>query len=149
EDATEKPQPAPETPKEAREALRATIERFEEKPAPSIAPLERSIMQEREKEYLNAYRELERKRTVWGRLSKGKELGAEMARVEALKREYDEARVSYGNALTASAEKRLSEKGGDSLRADAVLDRYNRIVRFREVMKPAVERKLAARKEAL
>lgn len=109
------------TPKEHREAQRTLVRRIEDAPKQSEAPQEREAMKVAEKAYLTAYKEFERKRGVWNRLRHGKELADEEQKVAALKRQYDEARVSYANALTrqvqnavgtrsAAAEERMERK---------------------------------------
>lgn len=162
-----------ETPKEKREALRTalsdviqlpdrTAESLEQPkrsihdaPKRSVAEAERTDVALKEAAYLTAYKELEQKRTLWNRLTKGKDLTEESEKVASLKTAYDEARVSYANALTKSAEERLAENGLNGnldqkgVTSQAVIERYNRLVRFNEVVKPAAEKKLQARQEAL
>lgn len=138
-----------ETPRENRDALRDAVAQFEDVSSQSSAEAERSAVQAAESAYLTAYKQLEQKRTIWNRLSKGKDLEEEADKVDALKRVYDEKRVSYAEALTRSAKERLEAKGASALRTDAVVERYNRIVRFNEVVKPAAEKRIAARREAL
>lgn len=156
------------TPKEKREALAAVIAPEEDRilevqerlrnlskidgdapKKPVVAEAERADVQAKETEYLNAYKDLERKSGFLNKILKGKELRDESERVAALKRAYDEARVAYGNALTSSAAERLGEKGSAALRSERVLERYNRLVRFNEVVKPAAEKRIQARLEAL
>jgi len=134
-----------ETPREARAALADVVAQFEDVSAQSRVEAERTAVLEAETAYLTAYKQFEQKKTIWNRLAKGKDLKEESEKVEALKRVYDEKRVVYAEALTGSAKERLV----DTKRADEKLERYNRLVRFREVVKPAAEKRLAARKEAL
>lgn len=136
-----------DTPREARGALEAVVSQFEDVSAKSSAEAERMAVRDAEDAYLIAFKQLEQKKTVWNRLAKGKDLKEESENVEALKRSYDEKRVAYAAALTESAKQRLA--GKDRERADQVLERYNRIVRFKEVVKPAAEKRIAARREAL
>lgn len=142
-----------ETPREAREALEDVVGQFEDTSAQSRAEAERAAVLEAESAYLGAYKQLEEKKTIWNRLAKGKNLKEESEKVQALKRVYDEKRVVYAEALTEFARQRLEDVDNkedlDVEKVDRTIERYNRIVRFREVVKPAAEKRLAARKEAL
>ncbi len=69
--------------------------------------IERSDMELKEQAYLAAYKELEQKRTIWNRLSKGKELKVDEEKVEALKNDFNQARITYAAAI----EKGIREPG--------------------------------------
>lgn len=96
------------TPKEGHDALRDAVSKFDQVPQKPVAEAERADVLSKETAYLAAFKELEQKRTIWNRLVMGKELKEESGRVNALKREYDEARVVYANALTGIAKERVS-----------------------------------------
>lgn len=184
-----------ETRRELKEALREVVlpaidlaegpRSIEDAPKESSAALERATVQAKETAYLNAFRELEAKRTVWNRLMKGKDLNVESAKVEELKREYDEARVVYANALARHVEERVEDRdahfeertrakyeklkasgllarkeSGEELgfaefldrarnRSEGAEDRISSYLRFREVIRPAAQEKIKARREAL
>lgn len=70
-------------------------------PKESAAPDERARMQEAETKYLTAYRELEQKRTLLKRLLRDKNFTEETEKVDALKREYDDARIAYAKKINA------------------------------------------------
>lgn len=159
-----------ETPKEKREALRTALsdviqlpdrsaesleqpkKSIHDTPEQSVAEAERADVAQKEAAYLTAYKELEQKRTLWNRLMKGKDLTEESEKVAALKTAYDEARVTYATALTRSAEERIAERGLDKVvdkKGVSLAERYNRLKHFTEVIRPAAEKKLQARQEAL
>ena len=58
-----------------------------------------------------------------------------------------EAEVAYGAGLDAALKRRLQGKQYDEGKSEAVMKRYNRMVRLREIVKPAVEAENAARLE--
>ena len=58
-----------------------------------------------------------------------------------------EAEVAFGAGLDAALKRRLQGKQYDEEKSEAVMKRYNRMVRLREIVKPAVEAENAARLE--
>jgi|GEM_PF-4013965 len=109
----------------------------------------RDAVQTNEALYLTALKKFERKNTLWNKVTSGAALREEEQKLKALKNAYDESRVTYANALTTSADSRLKSKEYSPQKSAAVLERYNKIVRFNEVIKPAIEKKRQARVEAL
>jgi hypothetical protein len=126
------------------------------------APAERAVLTEAEGEYLTAYKEFHKNKKFWN-------IG-EPQDLKALEKTYNEARLEYADALDARLGGRMLEKYTrrnvtlmvtaedgtliqnpllDPDRAEKVRSRYNRLVRFNEVIKPAAEKKLDARTEAL
>lgn len=131
---------APGTEKKAgNERIQETIDR--------VQP-QREAMIAAQTAYLERYKDFYRQ--------KGAEKGGEPEELKQLKSAYDESRALYGNALSQSAVERLKDRGvrvreGESME-DAVrrtVDRYNRLVRFNEVVKPASRAMNEARVEAL
>lgn len=122
-----------------------------------VAPEERQALSLAEAEYLSAYREFHRNKKVWNI--------AEPKNVKALEVEYTKARLAYAHALDNSLEDRFKEKlarrgingsleretptGFKNDRLEKTRERYNRLVRFNEVIKPAAEKKTQARIDAL
>lgn len=125
------------------------------------APAERAVLTEAENEYLAAYTKFHANKKFWN---------SEPKALKALEKTYNEARLGYADALDVRLGGRMLEKYTkrnvplmvpaedgtliqnpllDPARADRVRERYNRLIRFNEVIKPAAEKKLAARTEAL
>lgn len=103
---------------------------------------EKKAYEETESRYLEAYKEHMRNRRF---------LKKEPVELLELKTKYNLARLEYAKALENSASTRIQERYQDNSpeKGQLVMERYNRIVRYREVIGPAAEKKLAARFEAL
>lgn len=134
-----------------------------------VAPAEREEMTKAEQEYLTAFKEFQSNKKVWQII--------EPKALRELEQKYNETRVAYAKALDTSVTKRLEDKlhgdgpkmmnvlnkrfdpeaifskrarpGSEEVYMDKVRERYNRRFRFNEVIKPAVEKKLEAKMEAL
>lgn len=105
---------------------------------------ERAGMKEAEDAYFAAYKE--------HYAQKGAKESNEPEELMELKRAYDEKRIAYGSALTESARERLMSKHGSEMdpeRMQTVLNRYNRLIRYNEIIKPTAEKRYAAKLEAL
>lgn len=111
-----------------------------------IAISEKRQMEDTEGRYLEAYKQFIATRKKW------EEEPEELIR---LKSAYDEARVKYGVALQESAEERASERIHGKYQdlpiksKEKLIERYNSLVRYREIIKGPAERKLQARYDAL
>ncbi len=80
-------------------------------PKESAAAPERAALKEKEAAYLSAYKDLERRRTIINRLLLRRgNIQNEEKKVEALRREYDESRVAYANALTQNVSEKVAER---------------------------------------
>ncbi len=144
---------AESTPKEMHEANAAAVEEIASIMKPDSAASEnraelqlfpeRQAMLQAETAYFDKYKE------YFGK--KGSKEGKEPDDLIALKKTYDESRVAYGRALSESAAERLDTRGPklDNHTSQEVLERYNRLVRFREVVAPTAEKQYQARLEAL
>lgn len=110
---------------------------------------EKTAMQEAESAYLSAYKNFYASKGVVSRAKQSVFGGREMEELEQLKGAYDAKRVEYARALEQSVGERLSARGVDAERQARVLERYNRLVRFNEVVRPGAEKRLAVRVEAL
>lgn len=122
-----------------------------------VEPREREALNKAEKEYLGQYTAFHMRKKIWN-------LKAPKTLTE-LETTYNEARLAYARALENSVDERLGDiaqmpRGKekkwadmDNVEQDAykekVKARYNRLVRFNEVIKPTAEKKLQARAEAL
>jgi len=105
---------------------------------------EKGAMDAAEKAYLDAYKAYY--------AQKGAKQSGEPEELRVLKTAYDESRLAYGNALTKSAQQRLEAKGtsGDAAEKNKrVLERYNRLVRYNEIIKPAAQKRYRAKLEAM
>ncbi len=112
---------------------------------------ERSAMERAEAAYLSAYTR------AYAEKKQKTELESES--FLQLEHELNASRIEYANALTESASKRLLQKyprrrAGQSERVlgkhrEEVLERYNRLVRYKEIVKPFAEHRYQARIEAI
>ncbi len=151
--------PAKATPKENKENMRASVSEIENisgtgtpkgwEKLEEQAPAERAAMDAAEAAYLEKYKEYYRQ--------KGAKESKEPEDLLQLKDEFDKARIAYGAALTNSAKSRLEERGMKSgvegpkknYTKKDVLERYNKLVRYNAIIKPAAEKRYEARLEAL
>lgn len=95
--------------KEVKESLQNKAAADEIQKVP-VAQAERAAVQEKEAEYLAAFKDLEKKRTVWGRIANRKALKEGSAKVEALKSAFDESRVAYAAAISKNVEDKVAER---------------------------------------
>lgn len=89
--------------------------------------IERSEMESKEQAYLEAYKDLEQKKTIWNRLSKGKELKGDEKKVEALKNEFNQARIAYAAAI----EKGIRDPGIQNMSeafVSRMTERYQKLI---------------------
>jgi len=165
-----------ETRKEKLEALKKAAYSASELAEKVGVAYERKDMRAKEDAYLTAYKRLERRRTVWNRLTNRDALKEESMKVDALKKAYDAARVSYAGALARAAEtstrsltneKKIQDRfykleaagklppGKDGQPMDFIEymqwrnERLAGYVTWREAIRPQAEKKLQARAEAL
>lgn len=167
EDGEVKP---PETHAEKKEALKEAVNRIDEPaPTPRTDRVELDAMNKAEKAYLDAYKELEKKRGILNRLIPGKDFKNEEAEVARLKSEFDATLKAHGDALqqqlnisTATKERTFTVRDKDGnkvLHADgrerkqtlSVEQRKQRILDYRQFkeMRAQAKNRAEARKEAL
>lgn len=116
-----------DTHKEARAALRDAVLRFKDIAKSADTQTERADMESKEQAYIAAYKDLEQRKSIWNRLSKGKELKAEEEKVEALKKEFNESRITYAAAI----EKGIREPGVQNMSeafVSRMTKRYQKLV---------------------
>lgn len=105
---------------------------------------EQQAMQHAEREYLAAYKKYHKKL--------GAREGKEPKELQDLADVYNVMRLEYRDALDSSAFDRIKAKmdAGEisAERGYKLLDRYNRLVTYNEVIKPAAEKRYQARLEA-
>lgn len=104
---------------------------------------ERAAMLQAEREYLTAFKEINKRGFL------GKRFGQEAREVDELKRAYAQSRATYGNALVQSVQRRLTNENVPAEKQEKILARYNRLVRYNEVTKPVAELRIRARQEGL
>ena len=102
---------------------------------------QKEAMEEAEATYLAKYKEFHATKKFYQK--------SEPQELAQLKSAYDAARLGYANALQESASQRLIAGGRSAEQAEKVVARYNGYMRYREVARPAAERKLQARYEAI
>ncbi|MEO6536640.1 MAG: hypothetical protein ABIT47_03015 [Candidatus Paceibacterota bacterium] len=146
------------TVKEKKDNFRASVEKFKtlgnQLPKEKINAVEYFLSNEKqamdvaESAYLDEYKKFY--------ATKGAKEKNQPEELKQLKAAYDESRITYGNALTASAKDRLESRGmkprlGEKkeISKGDILERYNRIVRYNEIIKPAAEKRYNARIEAI
>ncbi len=105
---------------------------------------EKNIMHEAEKQYLTAYKDYHKKITARD--------GKEPESLQMLSRVYNTTRLEYRDALDEQATHRIKDKirngSMDKAAGDKLLERYDRMVMYREVIRPAAEKRYQARLEA-
>jgi hypothetical protein len=124
--------------------------------------VERDAVKTSEDAYLSAYKDFHSKNSTLKKLFKNGKTESENKELISLKSTYDKNRLAYAEKLQHSVRNRLLEKmekgkGSKELgaeekakeRADAILARYNRLIRVREIVKPDLEKKYIARLEAI
>jgi len=104
---------------------------------------ERDAMQKAELAYLGLFKELHAKRLDTA------DAGPEVERLRELESAYQASRVAYASALDKSVRNRLLAKGATDEQIEHTLARYNRLVRYNEIVRPGAEKKLQARYEGL
>lgn len=147
EDSLPNPRAVESTPAEKRDSLREAIlggDNFEA-PKETIALAEQVAMDNAQQAYIAAYKELEKKKTLWNRLSHGKSLKEDEEKLAQIKAEFDKARDDHKQALLRGNEQKLDAKEWDAARKEKVMG----YLHFRNAIRPLAQKKIEARREAL
>lgn len=145
-DANEKTPFTPKTPEEPPSHKDDILELTEEVVTKKTVAEQKAVMEEAQATYLEAYKDFHTTKKVYN--------VREPKSLRDLQKAYDEARLAFADTLDESVRERLAKKfeddgGEDNPKFEALYKRYNNVVRFREVIRPSLERKLEARTEAL
>lgn len=116
---------------------------------------ERTLLLEATRKHAQAYGEFHKKHNIVSRLFKRAQIATglghpeDAGRLSALKHQEEQAQIAYAQKLETSVIARLTAEGKDQEYIDKVRARYNRLIQFHEVIKPADDAKKASRIEAL
>lgn len=116
---------------------------------------ERTALLEATRKHAQAYGEFHKRHNIVSRLFRRAQVATglgspeDAGRLAALKHREEQAQIAYAQKLETSVIARLTAEGKDQEYIDKVRARYNRLIQFHEVIKPADDAKKASRIEAL